>query len=551
MFGGIALWLSVTSSYLVLLPHTPYGWRIIIASTFLFVVGLVDDLIHIKPYQKLVGQIMGSAYIVYYGLSLPWTSSSSVNMALTIFWLIGITNAVNLLDNMDGLAAGIGIIASGFLALSFITTGQYTEALVLVTFAAALLGFLIYNSNPASIFMGDCGSMFVGFFLASAALVNVSGGRSRSFLPVLAVPILVLFIPIFDTTFVTVLRKLSGRAASQGGRDHTSHRLVALGMSERHAVWMLYGFAALSGLVAVLVQRVKLDVSLAAIAGFTVLLTLVGVYLAGVKVYDETEEELALKDKPLYGFLVDVSYKRRIFEVLLDLVLIILAYWSAYAIKFGPLSGSPAWRLFIRTLPVLVFVKMATFLVLGVYRGLWRYTSIDDLVVFAKAVIISSILSVLVVLFAFRFEGFSRTAFLIDGILMFMFLAGSRMAFRLFRQLLPVGTLATGRRVLIYGAGDGGELLLRELLNNRDLQYSPVGFLDDDSSKNGKVIHGLKVFGGNGDLPEICRRHAVDEVLISSLKMSAERVAEVLTVCRENQIVLRRMRITIEDLTKE
>jgi len=551
MFGGVAIWLSVTISYLVLLPHTPYGWRIVLASTFLFMVGFVDDLIHIKPYQKLVGQIMGSAYIVYYGLTLPWTSSSSVNMALTIFWLIGITNAVNLLDNMDGLAAGIGIIASGFLALSFITTSQYTEALVLITFAAALLGFLIYNSNPASIFMGDCGSMFAGFFLASAALVNVSGGRSRSFLPVLAVPILVLFIPIFDTTFVTVLRKLSGRAASQGGRDHTSHRLVALGVSERHAVWMLYGFAALSGLLAVIVQRVKLDVSLAAIAGFTVLLTLVGVYLAGVKVYDETEEALALKDKPLYGFLVDVSYKRRIFEVLLDLVLIILAYWSAYAIKFGALSGSPAWRLFIRTLPVLVFVKMATFLVLGVYRGLWRYTSVDDLVVFAKAVIVSSILSVLVVLFAFRFEGFSRTAFLIDGILMFMFLAGSRMAFRLFRQLLPVAGSTNGRRVLIYGAGDGGELLLRELLNNRDLQYSPVGFLDDDSSKSGKVIHGLKVFGGNGDLPEICKRHDVDEVLISSLKMSAERVAEVLSVCRENQIVLRRMRITIEELTKE
>ncbi len=96
----------------------------------------------------------------------------------------------------------------------------------------------------------------------------------RSFLPVLAVPILVLFIPIFDTTFVTVLRKLSGRAASQGGRDHTSHRLVALGMSERHAVWMLYGFAALSGVLAMLVQRARLDVSLAAIAGFTIVLTL-------------------------------------------------------------------------------------------------------------------------------------------------------------------------------------------------------------------------------------------------------------------------------------
>src|SRR6185312_13029571 len=155
------------------------------------------------------------------------------NMVITIFWLIGITNAINLLDNMDGLATGIAAIASAFLTLNFITANHPTETLMLAVFTGALLGFLVYNSNPASIFMGDSGSMFIGFFLAAAALINVAGGRSRSFLPVLAVPILVLFIPIFDTTFVTVLRKLSGRAASQGGRDHTSHRLVALGMSER------------------------------------------------------------------------------------------------------------------------------------------------------------------------------------------------------------------------------------------------------------------------------------------------------------------------------
>ena len=288
--------------------------------------------------------------------------------------------------------------------------------------------------------MGDSGSMFVGFFLASAALVNLSGGRSRSLVPILAVPILVLFIPIFDTTFVTILRKISGRAASQGGRDHTSHRLVALGMSERHAVWMLYGFAALSGVLALFVQRVKLDVSLAAIAAFTILLTLLGVYLAGVKVYDETDEALALRDKSVYGFLIDLSYKRRIFEVLLDVILILLAYWCAYAFKFGALSGSSAWTLFLRTLPVLVFVKMAAFLLTGVYRGIWRYTSLDDLIVFAKASVLASVLSVLAVLFTFRFEGYSRTIFIIDGILMFMFLAGSRMAFRLFRHVLPVSS---------------------------------------------------------------------------------------------------------------
>ncbi len=550
MLGGVAIWLSVAISYFAFVPRTPYGLVIVAASTFLFLVGLVDDFLHTKPYQKLIGQVMGSAFVIYYGLSLPWTSYSALNVAITIFWLIGVTNALNLLDNMDGLATGIAVIASGFLALSFLSTGHFTEALMLATFAGALLGFLVYNSNPASIFMGDSGSMFIGFFLASAALVNVSGGRSRSLLPVLAVPILVLFIPIFDTTFVTILRKFSGRAASSGGRDHTSHRLVALGMSERHAVWMLYGFAALSGLLALLVQQVKLDVSLAAIAGFTVLLTLIGVYLAGVKVYDETEEVLALRDNSPYAFLIDLSYKRRIFEVLLDVILILLSYWCAYAVKFGALSGSAAWTLFLRTLPVLVFVKMAAFLVMGVYRGIWRYTSVDDLIVFAKAVVLSSVLSVLAILFAFRFEGFSRTIFIIDGVLMFMFLAGSRMAFRLFRQVLPAPGAGEGRRVLIYGAGDGGELLLRELQNNRALKYAPVGFVDDDPAKYGKVIHGLKVYGGNGDLSAICRQHEVDEVLISSSRMTEARLQEILGFCRDQSIAVKRMRITIEDLTQ-
>src|SRR5204863_1700907 len=138
----------------------------------------------------------------------------------------------------------------------------------------------VYNANPASIFMGDCGSLFIGFFLASTALAHVSGGRSRSFLPVLAVPVLLLVIPIFDTTLVTLLRKLAGRPASQGGRDHTSHRLVALGLSEKHAVWMLYTFAVAAGALAMLVRHATLDVSVGVIAAFTVVLTLLGVYLA-------------------------------------------------------------------------------------------------------------------------------------------------------------------------------------------------------------------------------------------------------------------------------
>ena len=551
MMGGVAIWLTVLITYFFFLPHTPHTWVIITVSSFLFFVGLIDDLIHTKPYQKLIGQIVGAAAVVNYGLTLPWTRSASVNIAITIFWLIGITNAINLLDNMDGLATGIAAIASGFLTLNFIASGQPVEALMMSVFTAALLGFLIFNSTPASIFMGDCGSMFIGFFLASTALINLSGGRSRSFLPVLAVPILVLFIPIFDTTFVTILRKLSGRAASQGGRDHTSHRLVALGMSERRAVWMLYGLAAVSGLLAVAVRALRPDVSIALLFGFTIVLTLLGVYLAGVKAYDEEAQVAAAREKPLFGFLIDFSYKRRIFEVLMDVGLIILAYWSAYTLTIQGFSDSPARTLFLRTLPIVVVVRLAALLFFGVYRGIWRYTGIDDLVVFAKAVAAGSLISMIIILFKFRFQGFSRAVFVVDAMMMLMLLAGSRMAFRLFRQILPAGAATQGRRALIYGAGDAGELLLRELLNNRELQCKPVGFMDDDPNKRGKVIHGLPVFGGNGMLHRIVTHQKIEQIVISSPSITDERINEILRECEAQNIELKRMAIRIESVREQ
>ena len=544
MMGGVAIYLSVLVTYLVFVPHTTEGWVVMAASTALFVVGLVDDFLHIKPYQKLIGQVLGASAVVYFGLLLPWGWGASVAMAVTIFWLIGITNAINLLDNMDGLAAGISAVAAVFIAASFADNGQTTEAVMLAVFAAALLGFLVYNSNPATIFMGDCGSMFVGFFLASSALLSASGDRGRSYIVVIAVPVLILFIPIFDTTLVTVVRKLSGRAASQGGRDHASHRLVALGLSERRAVWMLYAFAGASGLLAMTVRRFEYHTGIAMVLGFAVALTLVGVYLAGVKVYDEAEVQAA-REKPLVSFLVDLSYKRRIFEVLLDVVLVILAYYFSYVLLFGSDLGPEVWLLFLSTVPVLIFVKMTAMLVAGVYRGIWRYISVDNLIVYAKAVAAGSVVCVLVLLFAFRFEGFSRAVFVLDAMIFFLMLAGSRGAFRLFRQLMPAPS-AGGRRVLIYGAGDAGELLLREMRNNLRLQYTPVGFVDDDPFKKGKMIHGLRVFGGNGHLRRVCAEQHVEEVLISSSRIDGERIAQIRRDCEDAQVTLRRMKIEIE-----
>lgn len=563
MLGGVAIFLTTIIISLIFVEHTLPSLIILGSSGFLFLVGLIDDVRHIKPYQKLFGQIIGVAIIISSGLALSsnnsetmnsvlvplWTNSQTLNICITAFWLVGITNAINLLDNMDGLATGIAAIAAISLALGFAAAGQTSELLIVSVFVGALLGFLVFNFNPASIFMGDCGSMFVGFFLASSVLLTQVGGRSRGLLLVLAVPVLILFVPIFDTTFVTILRKISGRRASQGGRDHTSHRLVALGLSERSAVLMLYGFAILAGLLSVVVRELSLTKGIALILGFILVLTIIGVYLAKVKVYDE--EETALKNHAVYGFIYDFSYKRRIFEIFLDIFLIILAYYSANAFLFGEFEKTRQWDLFIKSLPILIVLKLFAFLSVGVYRGLWRYTGLQDFFTFLKGVVLGSVLSVLALLLLYRFNEFSRTVFALDAIFLLLALTGSRVAFRLFRQILPTPMNTAGRKVLIYGAGDGGELILRELNNNLEWNYNPIGFVDDDPLKKDKVIHGLKVFGGNGSLAKICENNEVEEILISSRKIAKQRIREIREICQDRAISLKRASLKIEPIDFE
>ena len=551
VLGGVAIFLATILIYLAFVPKTSASLVIIAGSSVLFLVGLIDDILHIKPYQKLIGQIIGVAIIIGYGLVLPWTNSAILNIAITAFWLVGITNAINLLDNMDGLSAGIVAIAAFSLAIGFGASGQFSELLFLSVFIGALIGFLIFNFNPASIFMGDCGSMFVGFLLASSVLLTDVGGRSRGIVSILAVPALILFVPIFDTTFVTVLRKIWGRKASQGGRDHTSHRLVALGLSERNAVLLLYGLALLAGLFSVLVRELQPVQSIAIITLFTVVLTLVGVYLSKVKVYEEQQEELALQNQAAFGFLLNLSHKRRIFEVVLDAALIALAYYGSYVLIFGNFEASENWTLFVKSLPILIVLKLSAFLVVGVYRGIWRYTSIRDLVTFFKGVSLGSVLSILAILLLYRFEFFSRSIFIVDGLLLLFALAGSRMAFRVFRQLLPAANVGDGCKVLIYGAGDGGELVLRELKNNPDWNYAPVGFVDDDPLKTGKVIHGLKVYGDNGSLKTICRDNKVEEILLSVRNVPPARLKEVKEICKELDVSLKRAFLKIETVDFE
>jgi UDP-GlcNAc:undecaprenyl-phosphate GlcNAc-1-phosphate transferase len=552
MFGGIAIVIAVIGTQL-LLPLTRESRIVMAASVALFLVGLADDLLHIKPYQKLIGQLLGAAGVVSFGLVLPWTASFPLNVLITMFWLVGITNAVNMLDNMDGLAAGVSAIAASFLGLNFIANQQWPEALMLAAFAGALLGFLIYNHQPASIFMGDCGSMFVGFLLASSALVSgPGGGRSRSVVAVLAVPVLVFVVPIFDTTFVTLMRKLAGRAASQGGRDHTSHRLVALGLSERHAVWMLYIFAVAAGSLSMLVRHAALDVSIGAIASFTLILTFLGVSLAHVRVYDE--DDTSARPRALFAFLIDFSYKRRIFEVALDVLLIVLSYYFAHVLVFGPASDSAGWHLFLATLPIAIALKLAALLISGIYRGLWRYAGLSDVFTYTRGVALGSAATIVYVALIARHDGgVTLSVFIIDAMLLLLAVTSSRLAFRALRRLFPAARNPTARRVVIYGATDAGELLLRQLHLNTALQRIPVAFLDADPRKAGRFVHGLPI-GNATDAESIaafCREHDAAELLIATPGMPATTLQEIIDACSRAGVVVARMNIDIRELIAE
>ncbi len=548
LLGGVGIYLGFLASYLIRRPAALDGDALLVlTSSGMFLVGLVDDRVQLKPYTKLVAQILCATLFTTFGLRLQWVPNPILDQGLTIFWLVGVTNAINLLDNIDGAAAGIAAIAGGFLVYFCHISGRTEAAAMAAAFTGATIGFLVFNFNPASIFMGDCGSLFLGFFLGGLTLVNTQIGARRNLVGVLAIPVLLLLIPIVDTTLVTISRRYHGRRVSQGGRDHTSHRLVRLGMSERRATLTLWTIAAASGGLAVLVKNVSAAIAVAFVAVFLFALLFLMVFLGRVHVYDKIDSEAEAQGRALLPTLADFSYKRRIFETLNDLALVLICYYGAFLLRFDGQATAQFLPQFMRSLPVVIVAQLSVFLAMGLYRGVWRYTGMDDLTLIVKSVAAAVMFSTVTILFLFGFTGFSRAVMIIDGVLLLLGVAGSRVSFRLFRAwLLRARSQDGSRRILIYGAGDGGELLVRELQNNQELGLVAVGFVDDDPHKVGRVIHGVPVMGSSDDVLRILTEVKVQEVVLSTGKVEPERWERITRACSEQGLNARRMRIALE-----
>jgi FlaA1/EpsC-like NDP-sugar epimerase len=239
----------------------------------------------------------------------------------------------------------------------------------------------------------------------------------------------------------------------------------------------------------------------------------------------------------------DLSYKRRIPEVMHDVVLTALAYYGAYVLRWDADLPPEQVAMFAQTFPLVIVVQMLCFLLWGVYQGLWRYVGIDDFLILAKAVLTGVVLSGLAVLAIHGLQGPSRAVLILFAMLLLTCVGGSRLAFRLLRELI-VGH-ASGRPaaipVLIYGAGDAGAALVREIRSQAGRLYVPIGFIDDDDRKAGRLMRGYRIFGPC-DLPQLIHRHRVREVLISSAKIPDHKLEDL----RHLGVILKRVHFQIE-----
>ncbi len=542
LYGGVGIAAGFAAAFALFRPAWVRGDLLFAAACgAMFLLGLVDDLRGLGAASKLVGQFAAAAGLTAFGLRLHWTGVAALDVGLTLLWLVGLANAVNLLDNMDGLAAGVATVAGAALALVFWDSGELGQARLAAMVAGAALGFLVFNVNPASIFMGDAGSLLLGFALAGLAVLD-EPGRARG-VGAWAAPLLVLAVPILDTALVTVTRPLVGRKVVEGGTDHTSHRLVALGLSERAAVGLLWALAALGGAVAFLVRRAAWTLGLPLVLLYGVVASVFVAYLA------RHGADRPARPAGLAGQVARWLAESPALAVAADLVLILVAYFGAFLLRWGrtPVPGHE--RAMLHALPAVVVLQLSSFLAAGLYRSLWRYVDVRDVLRIAAAVAAGVGASVVFAVGVFRFYLFSRVMFLLDGLLLFVLVTASRYFYRSLRTWLVPGSAGRPRRpALVYGAGDAGELVAQEARRNEAWALKVVGFVDDDPAKRGRRVAGLPVLGTLEDLEGLLEGLDVELVVISSARIPREKVARVRRVCQDLGLACLRLRMELEEV---
>jgi UDP-GlcNAc:undecaprenyl-phosphate GlcNAc-1-phosphate transferase len=507
---------------------------IAVCAGFVSLLGFLDDRVQLRPLGKFAGQSVAVIIVIASGVVFRVTPWEWANLIITFLWIAGITNAFNLIDNMDGLCAGVAAIICGSRFIFALHNHDEGGALLLAVLAGSVLGFLIFNYKPARIFMGDCGSMFVGFSLGSLAIASPVP-NTRIFVSTLFYPALAFLYPIFDTLLVSVLRRSAGRPISVGGRDHSSHRLVSLGLTERKAVWLLWLLAAIGAFAGLLTHAMPVGafaIAILLVSGVTVF----GVFLATLPTY-------VMPDTAP----VRANWIRRLtpnlragVTLVVDVLLAGTALLVAFLIRWDNTFIGPPMHQFLLSLPIVMGLHAIASVGFRTFDSGWRWFAARDVLALSCSAIVSSVASIVVLWFMGMRDNW-HSVFLLYAFFVLAFTAGLRFFMRLLWNTLatPVGT----RRAVVLGANGATELMVLVLRQSRQMNATPVAVIDPDQSADRKHIHGVVThYAGENALPLLQKLHT-DLLVVPFGEELTDEHRRILEQCRAAGITIEQLEV--------
>ncbi len=574
--GGLAIFLSSIVSVSVvyflfpdLLTHLIENTRTAAVIGFcfvaLFTLGFWDDLKPLSPEIKFGVQLLLAAIIYFAGfkisiitnpISMGVLNVEIIDFPLTILWIVGITNAFNLIDGLDGLTAGGGAIACLAIFTVSAISGHVVPALLSLIIAGSLIGFLRYNFNPAKIFLGDSGSLIIGFALALLS-IQTTAKLTTGF--ALFFPILVLALPIADT-LISMLRRLMGSFLQRNpegkpqsltrrlhgmftpDKSHIHHRLLSMGLSHKGTVLVLYGVSILFAISALLYTQIDTVERLVALAIAVVVILFMGIKQLRYR-------EMAIFNNGLMmPFYEKWILNRSALIRMADIMFITASYALSYALVRSINPVSVELLSFENTLAILLTVQFATLWISGLYREKMNQFGIGNVLNIIGSVFYSMIATA-VVLSVTKVLPFTITVQFL--ILNFYFLLTFVLGFRMAYQALSFWfnrDKDSGENVLIYGAGENGTMLLHKIINSRKNEIKVVGFLDDDPNLEGKIIYGYPVLGGHWKLKKTDLSKKIDSVLLCDENIKSENLKRLREIALRQDITIKKLNVSFKDL---
>jgi UDP-GlcNAc:undecaprenyl-phosphate GlcNAc-1-phosphate transferase len=517
-----AVWAVVIWQFGVSLPRD-LSIGLLVGGLPILIVSLIDDMRGVSAGIKLLIHILGASMAVANGVALGdvvhlfnidihlgvWA------MPLSVMWLVGVTNAFNVIDGLDGLSAGLALIASLCMAAVFVLVGHPIMAGAALALAGALAGFLPFNLHPARLFLGDSGATAIGFCLAAFAL---EGGSTLSSGFAALVPVFIMGLPIADA-LIAIARRTIGRLEKRRGgvfiadRNHIHHRLLAHGVGHGRAVLILYAAGLVCAVAAfgslfLQARHAALFIAAVVIAG------IVGVQRLG---YDEFAfirrgTVLRIYESPVFN--------TSMFVVFADLALSVFASYLALALKLDVWTIGGTGEALRDLVAVSAPLTALVFWYTGMYRGSWRLAGVADLARAGGATVAVALAAVIVHPLLSP-AALPPSVFLIYGLVSVVLVTASRASYVVLRTSQRRSS-HPGMPALVYGVGKHGIAASQELFENPAAGLKPIGFVDDDPGKIGKIVNGLPVLGRSYELESLITAHGVKALVMSSSSLSSD-----------------------------